>query len=103
MQKPESKATDIAGKDRQLSALMRTVQAFEALDRRIQMVLSEQARGRVQVACVDNGQLVLAAQSSAWATRARLEADACLRDAREVWPGEIKSVKVIVRRQPAAG
>lgn len=99
MQRPESSARDIAGKDRQLSALMRAARAFEALDRRVQEVLSESSRGRVRVACVDKGQLVLAAESPAWATRARLEADTCLETARAVWPQDISSVKVIVQHR----
>lgn len=102
MHRPEASAQDIAEEDRQLSALMRAARAFEALDQRIQAVLSDASRGRIHVACVSDGQLVLAADSSAWATRARLEADTCLEAAREVWPSDIGSVKVIVRQRPGA-
>jgi hypothetical protein len=100
MQRPESSAGDIATRDRQLSALLRAARAFEALDQRIQAVLSEPSRGRVRVACVDQGRLVLSTESAAWATRARLEADVCLQAAREVWPQDIESVRVIVQRHP---
>jgi hypothetical protein len=101
VKRPESSAQDIAGKDRQLATLMRAAQAFEALDRRVQAVLSDTSRGRVRVACVNQGELVLAAESPAWATRARLEAACCLEAAREVWPQAIRSVKVIVQQSPA--
>ena len=96
MHRPEFSAQSIAGKDRQLSTLMRAAQAFQALDQHIQPILSDRARGRVRVACVDQDQLVLAAQSPTWASLARLEAEACLEAARAVWPREIKSVKVVV-------
>ena len=99
MKRPESSAREIAGKDRQLASLMRAAEAFEALDQRLQAVLSEVSRGRIRVACVDQGELVLAAESPVWATRARLEADTCLDAAREIWPGELRSVKVIVQKR----
>jgi len=99
-QRPETSARDIADKDRQLSALMRAARAFDALDQRVQAVLSDSSRGRVRVACVNGRQLVLAAESPAWATRARLEADTCLQTARQVWPQDITSVKVIVQHRP---
>ena len=98
MERPEKPAQDIASQDRQLSALMRTARAFELLDQKIQPVLSPRARGHVQVACIEGDQLILSAESAAWATLARLEGDACLRAAQGVWPGELRSVKVVIQR-----
>ncbi|MEN1728312.1 MAG: DciA family protein [Pseudomonadota bacterium] len=98
MERPETPAQEVASKDRQLSALMRAAQAFDLLNQRLQPVLSERARGHVQVACVEGNQLILSAESAAWATLARMEAEACLHAAREVWPGELRSAKVIVQK-----
>ncbi len=80
----------------QLAGLIRAQRLFEALDGAIQPGLSEPLRRHLRVACVDQGTLVLAAQSSAWASRARLEAAAALDAARALWPGPIRQVKVIV-------
>lgn len=87
---------DIVSASDPLQRLVRAQRVFEALDKKIQPMLSESARGRIRVACVDNSTLVLAAASSAWASRARLEADRALETARTIWPEELTGVRVIV-------
>ena len=79
-----------------LNRLLRAERQFAALDAQIQLHLSDLARGQLRVACVQDGTLVLAAQSSAWATRARLEAQAALAAAQQLWPAPIYKVQVIV-------
>ena len=76
----------VAGGDRRLASLLRASQAFEALDARLRPHLSESSRGNIRVACVEGDCLVLAAASSAWASRARLEAQNLLEHAKELWP-----------------
>ena len=80
----------VAGGDRRLASLLRASQAFEALDARLRPHLSESSRGNIRVACVEGDCLVLAAASSAWASRATaLEAQNLLEHAKELWPGEL--------------
>lgn len=79
-----------------LKRLLRAERLFAALDAQIQPHLSELARGQLRVACVQDETLVLAAQSSAWATRARLEAPTALTAAQQLWPAPISKVRVIV-------
>lgn len=79
-----------------LSRLLRAERLFAALDAQIQPCLSDLARGQLRVACVQDETLVLAAQSSAWATQARLEAQNALAAAQQVWPAPISKVRVIV-------
>ena len=79
-----------------LARVLRAQRLFEALDREIQPSLSDLCRNQVRVACVEGETLVLAARSSAWASRARMEQVAALSAARKVWPGELKQVRVIV-------
>ena len=79
-----------------LKRLARAQQIFEALDRQLQPLLPAAARGKVCVACVQGTTLVLAAASSTWAVRARLEADGLLEAARAVWPEPLDRVQVIV-------
>jgi hypothetical protein len=93
----EKDLAGIVGSDRTLSTLLRAGRMFDELDRRLQPVLSETLRGKVQVACVDGDYLVLAADSPAWATRARLEAPVLLEAAREIWPRDLNHWRVIVR------
>ncbi|MGY6554124.1 MAG: DciA family protein [Wenzhouxiangella sp.] len=79
-----------------LKRLLRAERLFAALDAQIQPQLSELTRGRLRVACVQDDTLVLAAQSSTWATRARLEAQTALAAAQRLWPAPISKVRVIV-------
>jgi hypothetical protein len=96
----EKDLAGIVGSDRTLSALLRAGKMFDELDRHLQPVLSDTLRGHAQVACVDGECLVLAADSPAWASRARLEAPALLEAARKIWPRELNNWRVIVRRGP---
>ncbi|MEE4638400.1 MAG: DciA family protein [Wenzhouxiangella sp.] len=92
----EKQPIDIVTGTNSLQRLIRAQRVFEALDKKIQPALSAAARGRVHVACVDGATLVLAADSSAWASRARLEANQALEAARAVWPEALTGVQVIV-------
>jgi len=92
----EKSIGQVAGDDRRLSALMRAASAFEALEQRLGPLLAAEWRDQIRVACIEEGCLMLAARSPAWATRARLQADQLLEAAREIWPGELREVKVVV-------
>ncbi|MFW5815553.1 MAG: DciA family protein [Wenzhouxiangella sp.] len=92
----EKQAIDVVAGSDPLQRLVRAQRVFEALDERIQTSLSTSARGKIRVACVDGATLVLVASSSAWASRARLEAARALATAQEVWPETLSEVRVIV-------
>lgn len=97
MEKPAEKSLAAAVSD--AAPLARTLRAqslFEALDRKLRPAFSSGCREQVQVACVRDDTLVLAATSPAWASRARLEAPGILEAARRIWPGTLKGVQVIV-------
>ena len=97
MDSPAEKNLDqLVAANQPLSRLLRAQRLFEALDREIQPALSEICRNQLRVACVEGDTLVLAAPSSAWASRARMEAKEALAAARKLWPGELKQVRVIV-------
>ncbi len=97
----EKEIEQISGQDRGLERLLRVARIYEALDRRVRPALSEALREHVSVACVESDCLVLAADSPAWATRARLEAPDALQAAREVWPDTLRKTRVIVSGHPA--
>lgn len=95
----EKDLAGIVSADGRLSALIRASRMFDELDRRLQPQLPESLRGKVQVACVDEDVLVIAAASSAWASRARLEAPNMLEAAREIWPQDLRNWRVIVSQR----
>jgi hypothetical protein len=92
----EKSLAELVSATRPLARLLRAQRLFEALDEEIQPALSEACRNRLRVACVEGETLILAAPSSAWASRARLEAATALTAARKLWPGELRQVRVIV-------
>lgn len=97
MERPAEKALQgVLNDAAPFSTTLRAQRSFEALDRQVRPALSEAARRHVSVACVDGHTLVLAARSSAWASRARLEAAAALAAAQSVWPQSLSGVRVIV-------
>ncbi|TVS10237.1 MAG: DUF721 domain-containing protein [Wenzhouxiangella sp.] len=97
MEKAAEKAlNEVVATTTPLARTLRLQRLFEALDREVQPVLSRACRGRVRVACINSGTLVLAADSPAWASRGRLEAPAALEAARAVWPETLQRVQVIV-------
>lgn len=87
---------DIQNDDSTLSGLLRRAHSFQALDQQLQRQLPEAMRGHVHVACVRDQTLVLAAESAAWATRARLEADRWLTQIKPLWPTPLSSCQVVV-------
>ncbi|MEE4330331.1 MAG: DciA family protein [Wenzhouxiangella sp.] len=92
----ERRAAEVAGRDRQLAALMRTAGIFERLDQKLKPLLPEGERAHIRLACVENDTLVFAADSPAWATRARLAAPRLLAAAAELWPTTLRRTRVIV-------
>jgi hypothetical protein len=94
--KEEKDALEIAGRSTALQRLLRAQGLFQALDERLQPLLPAEAQGKIQIACVDQSALVIAAASAAWAARARLESDRILEAAAQLWPEELSRTKVIV-------
>ena len=92
----ETAVGEIADRDRQLASLLRTARIQDQLDQRLRPLLPDQVRDHVQLACIEADCLVLAADSPAWATRARLEAPKLLEAARKLWPQELTRTRVIV-------
>lgn len=92
----ECPAQQVSEKDRTLSGLLRQARIFEALDAQLQGHLSSGLRGQLRVACVRDRTLVLAANTPAWASRARLESAQILEAMRPLWPGELSSCQVVV-------
>lgn len=78
------------------SALLREVQAYAELNRRIRDSIPESARGEIGIARIDGGCVVIAAATPARATQARLAADSILGAARSHWPGRLDSSRVVV-------
>ena len=95
-QRAEKPLSDALTGSTTLRRLARAQQIFEALDSKLQPLLPAAARGKICVACVQDSTLVLAAASSTWAVRARLEAERLLAAAHAVWPKPLERVKVIV-------
>ena len=98
--KAEKGITELTGlhraKDPALANLLRMSDRYEAIDKQIQVVLSPRIQGHVEVACVRDTELVLAVDSSAWVSRARLESQEILKAARKAWDQPLASVKVVV-------
>ncbi|MEM1081422.1 MAG: DciA family protein [Pseudomonadota bacterium] len=79
-----------------LGSAIRQANAFQALNERILPRLPESLRLHVRVACIEQGVLMLAAESSAWLTQARLYSDSILEAARDLWPQAIHRVELFV-------
>jgi hypothetical protein len=94
--KSEKSLQQVVGDNRRLDMLLKAGRLFDELDRRIQPILPEAARGRIQVACVEDDCLVLAAASPAWASRARLLAESALVEVNQHLPTPLKRTQVIV-------
>jgi len=92
----EKRAGEIAGGDRRMARLMRLASLFEKVDEHIQPLLPESARGHIRVSCIQDDCLVLAAESPAWASRARLLADSLLTEVNRHLPKPVKRIKVVV-------
>ncbi len=95
-EKSEKNLDQVAGADRRLNSLLKAGRLFEEIDRAVQPALPEQARGKIQVACIEDDCLVLAAASPAWASRARLVASTLLAEANRHLPEPLKGTRVIV-------
>ncbi|MCH8476579.1 MAG: DUF721 domain-containing protein [Wenzhouxiangella sp.] len=96
MTRAEKDLAAVSAADRGLAGLLRLARAFEALDQRLQPLLPEPARGRIQVACIEGDTLVLAAASPTWSSRARLEAPRLLEAAAQIWPTPLRHTRIIV-------
>ncbi len=100
-EKSEKNLDQVAGNSQRLVSLLNAGRLFDELDRLIQPLLPEQARGQIQVACVEDDCLVLAASSPAWASRARLLADTLLNEVNRYLDQQpLKKTRVIVVPKP---
>ncbi len=99
-EKAEKGMSELTGlhraKDPALANLLRMSHRYEAIDKEIQVVLSPRIQGHLAVACVRDTELVVAVDSSAWVSRAHLEAQEILKAARKAWDHPLASVKVVV-------
>ncbi len=89
-------ATEIASGDRKLGQIMRLAGAFERLDAHLRAELPASARPHVRIVRIDGSCLVIAADSSAWAMRARTLAAGLLAQAQAMWPGKLDRTRVVV-------
>jgi hypothetical protein len=85
----------MSGRSR-FAALLRETEAYSDLNRRICGSIPKPARDEIGVARIIDGCLVIAAASPARATQARLAAADILEAARQCWPAEIKTTRVVV-------
>lgn len=79
-----------------LGRLLATARTLERLDAQLQLVLPGNMRGHIRLACVEGRTLVLAAESAAWASRARLLADDLLKEANRRLDERLEGTSVIV-------
>lgn len=94
--KPARSVEQISGDSGALRGALRRAEAFTDLNRRLATSLPEAARGHVRVACIEADCLVIAADSPAWSSRARLLADGLLREAADLWPTPLNRCRIIV-------
>lgn len=91
----------VAAGDSGLHQLLQAARFFDRLDEQIQPCLPEQMRGMIRIACVEGDCLVIAADSPAWASRARLLADELLNEANRHLDKPLARTRVTV--VPSAG
>lgn len=80
-----------------LRHLLHRAQAFERLHQLAAAALPEDLARHTRLACVRDETLIIAADSAAWATRARLQGDLWLDTVRQYWPGSIRQLKFRVQ------
>lgn len=83
-------------KQQTLAHLLRSVERYAGLEAQIQAQLSTRLQAQVRVVRIDQGTLIVAVPSSAWVSRAQLEADQILRTAQSQWDSPLSGIKVIV-------
>jgi hypothetical protein len=79
-----------------LSRVLSTARALDRLDADLRQVLPGSMRENIGLACIEGNTLVLAATSSAWASRARLMANDLLREANRLLDERLDGTRVIV-------
>ena len=89
-------ARSASGQAGGLRQALRRAESYLALNERLAPSLPEAMRGKVRVACIEDGVLVLAAPTPAWATQARLQQASLLDAASRHWPTPLSGVRVIV-------
>ena len=82
--------------DSTLARLLRLSERYAVIDAQIHGVLSPRLQGQVRLACIQEDQVILAAASPAWVSRAKLESGEVLKMVRTVWDHPLSTVKVIV-------
>lgn len=89
--------------DSELSRLTASVNKIQSFDRLLDSALDGTLRTHLRVANVRDDQLVLIADSPAWATRARLALPRILETVIDAHPGaHLNGVKIITRPAPRA-
>lgn len=78
------------------ASLLREAEAYLELNRRIGAAIPGSARAEIGIARIVDGCVEIAAASPARATQARLAADAILQAARQHWPADLRSTRVVV-------
>lgn len=90
----------IAQRQRGLGSAIRQAEAYLELNRRIQPELPTEARGHIQIACIEGDCLMIAAASPVWATRARMLSNEILAATNRLWPQPLKSARVFIAEAP---
>ena len=81
-----------------LRHLLHRAQAFERLHQLAAADLPEELARHTRLACIRDDTLIIAADSAAWATRARLLGDLWLAAVQQYWPGSIRQLKFRVQQ-----
>lgn len=82
--------------DSALTRLLCLSKRYAVIDAKIQGILSPRLQGQVRLACIEQGQVILAAYSPAWVSRTQLESQEILKVVRGLWDEPLSGVKVIV-------
>lgn len=83
-----------------LRQMLSRAQAFERLNQLASAELPEDLARHTRIACIRDGVLVIAADSAAWGTRARLQSEQWLTAVYKYWPGSIRQLKFRVQTRP---
>lgn len=83
-------------KQHTLGHLLQSIERYAVLEHQIQGHLSPRLKTQIRVVRIDQGTLIVAVPSSAWVSRAQLEAPQILSAAQSHWDSPLSGIKVMV-------